>query len=274
MKTLAIFAIFVLIFGTASTSLVNDAYAQNDLNILVRIAGQAETQIHNQLTTSYGVDKSQWPSDIQSLYEKGQTAVDSISESLPDDPDQAKKDFLIAMKSFRQISKMLSEPSIESKVSTSDISDKHLSSQLDRIEKYVKTLKTISEKHGSQIDFEHVDSLIREARDQVDNGEIENPSETIDQLKRLINSIQKEIRDDASHGASDRVKQFVNKQLDNIERKLVKALDAGADETQIDKARELIDEIQTLISENQIENAKIVFHELNKLLKNIERSVR
>jgi hypothetical protein len=272
MKTLAIFTIFVLIFGTASTSLVNNAYAQNDLNILLRIAGQADTQIYNQLTTSYGTD-DQWPSDIKSLYEKGHTAVVSIDESLPDNPDQAKKDFLIAMKSFRQISKMLSEPITESKVTTSDVSNKHLSSQLDRIEKYVKTLKTISEKHGSDIDFEQVDNLIREARDQVDNG-IGDSSEIIDQLKRLINSIQKEIREYTSHGASDRVKQFVNKQLDNIERKLGKALDAGADQTQIDKAHQLIDEIKTLISENQIENAKIVFHELNKLLKNIERSVR
>ena len=273
MKTLALFTIFVLIFGTASTSLVSDAYAQNDLNILVRIAGQADTQINNQLTTSYGADRTQWPSDIESLYVKGHAAVESISNSLPDNPEQAKKDFLIAMKSFREISKILSEPVTESKVTSSDVSDKHLSSQLDRIEKYVKTLKTISEKHGSDVDFVQVDILIREARVQVDNG-VEDPSETIDQLKRLINSIQKEIREYTSHGASDRVKQFVNKQLDNIERKLVKALDADADQTQIDNAYQLIDEIRNLISENQIDNAKFVFHELNKLLKNIERSVR
>ena len=45
MKTLALFTIFVLIFGTVSTSLVGDAYAQNDPNILLRIAEQADKQI-------------------------------------------------------------------------------------------------------------------------------------------------------------------------------------------------------------------------------------
>lgn len=272
MKTLAIFTIFVLIFGTASTSLVSDAYAQNDLNILLRIAVQADTQIYNQLENSFG-EKNSWPDEIESLYDEGHTSVESIDESLPDNPEQAKKHFLIAMKSFKQISKMISEPTTESKTTAYYDSNRHLSSQLDRIEKYVETLKTISEKHGSEIDFSEVDYLIEQARDQI-KEKIGNPSDTINQLKNLINSIKKDIRDSASDGASDRVKQFVGKQLDNIERKLVKALDAGAKETQIDQAHQLIDEIRELISENQIDNAKIVFHELNKLLKNIERSVR
>lgn len=269
MKTLALFTIFVLISGTAST-LVNDAYAQSDLNILLRIATQADSQIENQLNNSYGDD---WPSDIQSLYDKGHTAVESISDSLPDNPEQAKKDFLIAMKSFKQISRMISEPTTESKTTAYYDSNRHLSSQLDRIEKYVKTLKTISDKHGSEINFEPVENLIEQARYQIEN-KTGNPSDSINQLKDMINSIKEDIRDSASDGASDRVKQFVNKQLDNVEKKLEKASNAGANNTQIEKAYQLIDEVRNLISENQIDNAKIVFHELNKLLKNIERSVR
>ena len=74
--------------------------------------------------------------------------------------------------------------------------------------------------------------------------------------------------------ASDRIKQFVDSQLGNIEKKLTRALDAGADETQIDKAHKLIAEIKVLISENDIDNAKMVFHDLNKLMKNIVHSVR
>jgi hypothetical protein len=261
---------FVLIFGTASTSLVNDAYAQNDMNILLRIASQADSQIENQLNNSYG---DEWPEDIRSLYDEGHKAVESIEDSLDNNPEQAKKDFLIAMKSFKQISKMISEPTTESKTTEYYDSYRHLSSQLDRIEKYVKTLKTISEKHDLVIDFSQVDYLIEQAREQIDD-EDGNPSELINQLRGIIDSIKEDIHDSASDGASDRVKQFVNKQLDNIERKLVKASNAGADPNQIDEASQLIDEIRNLISENQIDDAKIVFHELNKLLKNIERSVR
>ena len=54
MKTLAIFTIFVLISGVAFTSSANNAYAQNDPSILLRIATQADKQILNQLDRSYG----------------------------------------------------------------------------------------------------------------------------------------------------------------------------------------------------------------------------
>ena len=271
MKTLVLFTIFVLIFGTVSTSLVSDVYAQNDPNILLRIATQADKQIENQLDHVYG---NSVPVEIQSLYAQGHAAVNSLENSLPDDVEQAKEDFLTAMKSFMQISRMISGSVTEAKVATSTtVSDRDLSSELDRLEKYVQNLKTISEKHNTGINFEKIDSLINEAHNQLDDG-TGNPSEIIDKLKRLINSIQKDIREFASQGASDRIKQFVDKQLGKIEKKLTRALDAGAADAQIDKAHELIDQIKVLISENEIDNAKMVFHELNKLMKNIERSVR
>ena len=49
MKKLALFTIIVLIFGTISPLLVNQAYGQNDPSILLRIALQADKQIVNQL---------------------------------------------------------------------------------------------------------------------------------------------------------------------------------------------------------------------------------
>ena len=271
MKTLALFTIFVLISGVASTSLINDAYAQNDPNILLRIATQADKQILNQLDRSYG---DSIPSEIQTLYEKGHASVESLKNSLPDNIEQAREDFLLAMKSFKQITRMISEPVAESKISTyTSESHRDSSSELDRLEKHIQNLKKISEKHNSEINFDEIDNLINEAHIQIDNG-TDNTSEIIDKLKNLIHSIKKEIRESASHGASDRIKQFVDRQLGGIEKKLTRALDAGADETQIDNAYELIAEIKVLISENDIDNAKMVFHDLHKLVKNIVRSIR
>lgn len=269
MKNLALFTIFVLLFGTASTSMINDAYAQNDLNILLRIALQADSQIKNQLNNSYG---DEWPLEIQSLYDDGHTAVESIDASLPDNPEQAKKDFLIAMKSFKQISKMISEPTNESKTTAYYDSDRHLSSQLDRIEKYVKTLKTISEKHGSEIDFSEVDYLIEQARDQIIE-KTGNPSDTINQLKDLINSIKEDIRDSASDGASDRVKQFAFKQLEKIQEILDRAENMNYEGPELSEANSLIDEIEKLISEDKISDAKKKFGELNKIAKIIKKSI-
>ena len=270
MKTLALFTIFVLIFGTASTSLVGDAYAQKDPNILLRIATQADEQISNQLERSYG---NSIPSDVQTLYLQGQTAVVSLKNSLPDDIEQAREDFLMAMKSFKQISKMISEPIEKSTISKSTrVADRDLSSELDRLEKYVENLKTISKKHNTGITFDEIDQLIESARTQIET-ETASP-EIIDQLKHRVNSIQQKIRDSSSDGTSDRINQFVEKQLEIIDRKLTKASDAGADGTQIDNAHDKISEIRSLIENNDIGNAKIVFNELNKLVKNIEHSVR
>ena len=110
MKKLALFAIFVLIFGTMSPSLVNHAYAQNDPSILLRIAIQADKQIVNQLDRVYG---NQIPDNIQIIYDKGHTAVQSLDESLPNDIKKAKKDFLSAMNAFMQISRTISQPAVK-----------------------------------------------------------------------------------------------------------------------------------------------------------------
>jgi len=155
MKTLALFTIFVLIFGTASTSL-GDAYAQNDPNILLRIATQADEQILNQLERSYG---DSIPPDIQTLYLQGQTAVVSLKNSLPDDIEQAREDFLIAMKLFQQISRMVSEPTTEAKITRSDISDRDLKSELNRLHKYFQSLKSVSEKQNTGIELSEIEGL-------------------------------------------------------------------------------------------------------------------
>ncbi|MBU27476.1 MAG: hypothetical protein CMO15_05700 [Thaumarchaeota archaeon] len=264
MKIIALFTIFVLIFGT--TSFVNDAYAQNDLSILLRIATQADKQIQNQLHQVYGNDV---PEKIQFLYDKGHMTVNSLEKSLPDDAKQAKKDFLTSMKLFKQISKMISEPVVKVQVI---LIHSDQSSQLERLEKYVLTLKTISKKLDAKINFENIDDLLLKTRNQINNG-TEIPSEIIIQLKSSITSIEKDIREFASHSAFDRIKQFVDRELDRIEKKLDKAEEIGADQNQINKAHELIDEIKILIDKNQINDAKIVFHELHKLLKNIQYSV-
>ena len=61
-ERLALFTIILLIFGTISPSLSNNAYAQTDPSILLRIAVQADKQIVNQLDRVYG---DQIPNNLQ-----------------------------------------------------------------------------------------------------------------------------------------------------------------------------------------------------------------
>ena len=274
MKKLAFFAIIVLICGTMSPSLVNHAYGQNDPSILLRIAVQADKQIVNQLDKKY---ENQIPNNINILYDKGHTAVKSLDQSLSNnDIEKAKQDFLLAMNSFMQISRIMSqssEKSIEVKVSV--IPHQALESKIDRIEKFVQTLESISKKHNivqNKDEFTKAHSLIKEIRDQITSNQ--NPSEKITELNNLMNSIQKEIRNSIAEKQSNAIKNFFEKFLVQIDQKLMEAKDLGRDQIGIDKANELILEIRELLSKNQINDAKKVYSELKVVLKDIGISVK
>ena len=274
MKKLALFAIIVLIFGTMSPSLVNHAYGQNDPSILLRIAVQADKQIVNQLDKKY---ENQIPNNINILYDKGHTAVKSLDQSLSsNDIEKAKQDFLLAMNSFMQISRIMSqssEKSIEVKVSV--IPHQALESKIDRIEKFVQTLESISKKHNivqNKDEFTKAHSLIKEIRDQITSNQ--NPSEKITELNNLMNSIQKEIRNSIAEKQSNAIKNFFEKFLVQIDQKLIEAKDLDRSQIEIDKANELIVEIRELLSKNQINDAKKVYSELKVVLKDIGISVK
>ena len=274
MKKLALFAIIVLFLGTISPSLANQAYGQNDPGILLRIATQADKQIVNQLDKKY---QNEIPNNINILYEKGHRAVESLDKSLSNnDIEKAKQDFLLAMNSFMQISRIISQSSEKViVVSVSEKSNQNLESKLDRLEKYVKTLESISNKHKIEQNgnnFTTAYSLIQEIRNQINtNGD---SSKNIDELKDLIKSIKNEIRNSMAEKQSNSIKNFFEKFLVQIDQKLMQAKDLGRDEIEIDRANELILEIRELLSKNQINDAKTVYSELKIVLKNIGISVK
>ena len=272
MKKLAVFAIIVLIFGTVSPSLVDRAYGQNDPSILLRIAVQADKQIVNQLDRVYG---DQIPNNLQILYDKGHRAVYSLDESLPDDIEKAKQDFLVAMNSFMQISRIISQSSEKAVVVTvSDKSNRDSTSEIDRLEKYVKTLEKISKKYNTNVesDFIKIYDLIQELRKQ--SNDLNEVNVGIKKIKVILDSIKNDIRESAIKQKSDFIKRFFDRLLDRIDKQLTKAKDDGVDQTQIDKGHKLILEIRELLSKNQINDAKVVFGELKGLMENIGYSIR
>jgi len=273
MKKLAVFAIIVLIFGTVSPSLVDRAYGQNDPSILLRIAVQADKQIVNQLDRVYG---DQIPNNLQILYDKGHRAVYSLDESLPDDIEKAKQDFLLAMNSFMQISRIISQSSEKAVVVTvSDKSNRDSTSEIDRLEKYVKTLEKISKKYNTNVesDFIKIYDLIQELRIQI-NDEYGAYDDVINEIKIILNSIKNDIRESAIKHKSDFIKRFFDRLLNQIDKLLTHAQDNDVDQIQIDKAHALILEIRELLSKNQINDAKVVYVELKELMKNIGYSIQ
>ena len=274
MKKLALFVIIVLFFGTISPSLTNHAYAQNDPSILLRIATQANNQIINQLNGVYG---DQIPNNIKILYDKGYLAVKSLDQSLSkDDIEKAKQDFLLAMNSFMQISRIMSQSSEKVVVVTVyDKSNRNLSSEIDRLEKYVKTLETISKKYNTDVesDFIKIHDLIQKLRIQINNGYVAY-DDIINEVKIILDSIKNDIHESAIKQKSDFIKRFFDRLLDQVDKQLTKAQDDNVDQIQIDKASALILEIKELLSKNQINSAKVVYSELKELMKNIGYSIQ
>jgi len=273
MKKLAVFAIIVLIFGTISPSLVDRAYGQSDPSILLRIAVQADKQIVNQLDRVYG---DQIPNNLQILYDKGHRAVYSLDESLPNDIEKAKQDFLLAMNSFMQISRTISQSSEKVVVVTvSDKSNRHLTSEIDRLEKYVKTLEKISKKYNTNVesDFIKIYDLIQELRIQINDG-YGAYDDVINEIKIILDSVKNDIRESAIKQKSDFIKRFFDRLLNQVDKILTHAQDNDVDQIQIDKAHALILEIRELLSKNQINDAKVVFAELKGLMKNIGYPIR
>ena len=272
MKKLAVFAIIVLIFGTISPSLVDRAYGQSDPSILLRIAVQADKQIVNQLDSVYG---DQIPNNLQILYDKGHAATKSLDESLPDDIEKAKQDFLLAMNSFMQISRTISQSSEKVIVVTvSKKLNRNLSNELDRLLNYVKSLETISKKYNVNVesDFIKIYDLIQELRKQ--SNDLNEVNVGIKKIKVILDSIKNDIRESAIKEKSDFIKRFFDRLLDRIDKQLTKAKDDGVDQTQIDKGHKLILEIRELLSKNQINDAKVVYAELKGLMENISYSIR
>ena len=273
MKKLAVFAIIVLIFGTISPSLVDRAYGQSDPSILLRIAVQADKQIVNQLDRVYG---DQIPNNLQILYDKGHRAVYSLDESLPNDIEKAKQDFLLAMNSFMQISRTISQSSEKVVVVTvSDKSNRDLTSEIDRLEKYVKTLEKISKKYNTNVesDFIKIYDLIQELRIQINNGYGEY-DDVINEIKIILDSIKNDIRESAIKQRSDFIKRFFDRLLNQVDKLLTHAQNNDVDQIQIDKASALILEIRELLSKNQINDAKVVFAELKGFMEKIGYPIR
>ena len=204
-------------------------------------------------------------------------ALPILDKSLPNDIEKAKQDFLLAMNSFMQISRIMSQSSEKVVVkTTSDISNQKISNELDRLEKYVEKLESISKKHNDIAQnsgkFPIVYSLIKEIRNQISTGE--NPSENINELKILVDSIKNDMRKFAAEKQSIAIKRFFERLIDQIDQKVIQVKDSGVDQNEIDKAKGLILEIRELLSKNQINDAKVVFAELKELMENIGYSIR
>ena len=254
MKTLATFALLILVVSMVFGGMISNVSAQ-DVPAILNIAKRAQEQIRNQIS-----DDS--PDKVKKLFEEGTQKVNALEKALAnDDLDSAKEYFLSAMKIFTEISRQ-STPSNTSQTETTMKSDaRDPSSDLQRLQVYVISLKTIAKKYNASIDFSELDELFNKARQEISEHQFALALETLTKIKEKIVDLNKELREEASKQESQRAKEYAQQYLEQLDRLIENAKKQGvADEiiAQLESAKEnlsladdkneIIEQIRKIIS--------------------------
>ena len=254
MKTLATFALLILVVSMVFGGMISNVSAQ-DVPAILNIAKRAQEQIRNQIS-----DDS--PDKVKKLFEEGTQKVNALEKALAnDDLDSAKEYFLSAMKIFTEISRQ-STPSNTPQTETTMRSDaRDPSSDLQRLQVYVISLKTIAKKYNASIDFSELDELFNKARQEISEHQFALALETLTKIKEKIVDLNKELREEASKQESQRAKEYAQQYLEQLDRLIENAKKQGvADEiiAQLESAKEnlsladdkneIIEQIRKIIS--------------------------
>ena len=260
MKNITTYALLILVSSIALGGMTSNVSAsEDDPAILLKIAKRAQEQIHNQITEDSS-DK------IKKLFEEGTQQVDSLEKSLrSDDIASAKENFLSAMKIFKEISKHLTSsvsdtaPQAETTSLRDNVQDP--SNDLQRLQAYVNSLKTIAKKHNASIDFSELDNLFTKARQQITDHQFTQALDTVHEIKETIVDVNKELREKASKQESQRAKEYAQKYLEQLDRLIENAKKQGVSDEIIEKLesarenlsstdnpRQIIEEIRKIMS--------------------------
>ncbi|MEE9563317.1 MAG: hypothetical protein V3V69_00100 [Nitrosopumilaceae archaeon] len=232
MKTIAIIGILILTVSLVFGGVTNTVLAQEDPSILTKIAKRAQDQILIQISNDS-------PKEILKLFEDGKKEVEAIEESLlTNDLTSAKEHFLSAMRIFTEISRQSTTTQFShTETTTTQITQLNPSNDLLRMYSYVNNLKAIAKNHNSTIDFTQLNGLFEIARNQINNNQFNEASQTIHEIKKSIIEINAELRQQASHQESNRAQAFAQKYLKQLDRLIELAQDTGKSEDIIEKLK-------------------------------------
>ena len=260
MKTITTFGLLVLVLSMTFGGVINNVYAEDDPTILLKIAKRAQEQIHNQISDDSS-DK------VKGLFEEGAQKVIVLEEALKNnDSVSAKEYFLSAMKIFKEISQHLttsdSSFNVESQPASKTIRDtsKDPSNDLQRLQMYVDSLKTIAKRYDAVIDFSELDTLFVKARQEINDNQFTQAIETIDTIKETITELNTNLREAASQQESQRATEYAQKYLEQLDRLIENAKKQGVSD-------EIIEKLETA-KENlsSAENPSDIIQEIRKIM--------
>ena len=256
MKSIVTFSLLILVATMIVGGISNSAYAQEDLNIFVKIAKRTQEQINNQISTNSS-------NMVKELFEEGKQNVSALEESINNgNADSAKEYFLSAMKLFAEVSRQLttSDAMIQTDTENINANVQDPTNILQRLQVYVNSLKTINQKHPVLTDFSGLDLLFVKAQQQIGDRQFSLASETIVEIKETIVEINKEHNQEATKQESQRAKQYAMRYLEQIDRLIDNAKKQGISD-------EIIEKLETSkISLSLAENPREIIKEIRKVV--------
>ncbi len=247
MNKIMVFGLLILVSSMTLGGVTSSAFAQTDPTILITLANRAQTQIERQISDSSS-------DEIKQLFRNGIAEVKALEESLEqDDIETAKKHFLNAMRLFAQISHLINEQEDTQAEATQlrAAPQPDYSSDLERIHKYVTSLKALAKKYNAPIDFSEIDSLIDTAQEQARNGNSEIVH-TINEIKHLVIEINNDIRDFAAKQQQERAKRYAQQYLEQLDRLIENAKSQGISEEVIVKLENLKEKLSVATDPHDI----------------------
>ncbi len=249
MKKVVSVGLLMLVASMVFSGMPISADAQTDLSILLKIALQAKREVKQQISS----DSSE---EIKRLFEEASNQVVLLEKSLEsDDPSSAKQHFLNAMKMFKRITQMISSDIPTQELQSTDAASsstpqRDYSSVLERINKFISTLKSIA--RSQSVSFVEADRLVAQAAQQIRKNDDRGLKTTLAELKDALDDIQKELRKLASQTTDDRTIKFFNNMLDRLEKK-------GANQESLSDARAMLSDYEkTKSKELKVELIKII----------------
>ncbi len=261
MKKVVSVGLLMLVASMVFSGMPISADAQTDLSILLKIALQAKRELKHQISS----DSSE---EIKRLFEEASNQVVLLEKSLErDDPSSAKQYFLNAMKMFKRITQMISSDrptqELQSTDAASSTTQRDHSSVLERINKFISTLKSIA--RNQSVSFVEADRLVAQAAQQIRENDDRGLKATVSELKVVLGDIQKELRKLASQTTDDRTIKFFNNMLDRLEKR-------GANQESLSDARDMLSDYEQQIADGNYDEAKELKVELTKTIRELYKA--
>ena len=244
MNKLLVFSLLFLVGSMCFVIIPNTAYADSQLDILVKITQNTKEHIKDDIDKLNDISQR-----VYDLFDEGtkETAL-LIQAAEKEDTDSAKQHFISAMIAFKQTSLTILQN--QSQETTQAIVSDH-SPRINKYESNIYKLKLISTKLNADVDFEQIDQLLTLAKVNNTKGSIEQTKEVLDKIASEGKQIQKFLYEISEQNRIIKAKQFVQKHAERINSLILQAKTFGLDKTAVDLQQSQVQLLQAN-STNQI----------------------